>query len=113
MTRRYTLKTASKLGALKSSRTSSPEIWLLGERCSAYRWRDSVLGSCGELREPVVLMLREKPKWWIPWRVRVPMQNTGTDQPVRALKAGNAAGAKGLGQIAKTVTQLPYGRRRS
>ena len=26
------------------------------------------------------------------------MRSTGTDQPVRARKAGNAAGAKGLGQ---------------
>src|SRR5215210_8034447 len=28
----------------------------------------------------------------------VPMRSTGTDQPVRARKAGHAAGAKGLGQ---------------
>src|SRR3954467_630538 len=28
----------------------------------------------------------------------VPMRSTGADQPVRVMKAGNAAGAKGLGQ---------------
>ena len=31
-------------------------------------------------------------------RVRVPMRGTGADQLVRAMKAGNAAGAKGLDQ---------------
>jgi len=36
-------------------------------------------------------MLREKH-----YSVRVPKQTTGADQLVRAKKAGNAAGAKGL-----------------
>ena len=45
-------------------------------------------------------------------RVRVPMRDTGADQSVRALKAGNAAGAKGLGQMAKIAAQLLSGRRR-
>lgn len=111
MTRRKT-KSASKLGALVSPRTSPPEIWLLGGRCSAFSWRDSVSGFCGELREPVVLMTREKSKWRKPWRMRVPMQSTGADQPVRALKAGNSAGAKGLGQMAKFSVQLLSSRRR-
>jgi hypothetical protein len=37
--------------------------WLLRRRCPALRWRDSDLGSSVELREPVVPMLTEKPKW--------------------------------------------------
>ncbi len=33
---------------------------------------------------------------------RVPTRNTGTDRLVVAMKAGNAAGAKGTGQVAAT-----------
>ena len=36
----------------------------------------------------------------------VPMRSTGADQPVRAMKAGNAAGAKGLGQAVVVDVQL-------
>src|SRR4051794_7597288 len=39
----------------------------------------------------------------------VPMRSTGTDQPVRARKAGNAAGAKGLGQAVVYNVQLATG----
>jgi hypothetical protein len=41
-------------------------------------------------------MLREKLKWEDPMRVRVPMQGTGTDQPVLVKKSRNGDGAKGL-----------------
>ena len=37
------------------------------------------------------------------------MRSTGTDQPVRARKAGNAAGAKGLGQAVVFNVQLATG----
>jgi hypothetical protein len=40
---------------------------------------------------------------------RVPMRNTGADQPVGAMKAGNSAGAKGLGQAAAFDVQLVTG----
>ena len=40
---------------------------------------------------------------------RVPMRNTGTDRPVVALKAGNAAGAKGADQAAGFRVQLATG----
>ena len=40
---------------------------------------------------------------------RVPMQRAGTDRPVRAKKAGNAAGAKGSAQAAALVAQLETG----
>jgi len=40
---------------------------------------------------------------------RVPMRSTGADQPVGAMKAGNAAGAKGLGQAAVVKVQLAAG----
>ena len=40
---------------------------------------------------------------------RVPKRSTGTDQPVRAMKAGNAAGAKGLGRAAAFGVQLATG----
>src|ERR1019366_1763475 len=39
----------------------------------------------------------------------VPKRSTGTDRPVRAMKAGNAAGAKGLGQAAASRVQLATG----
>src|SRR4051794_38879638 len=39
----------------------------------------------------------------------VPMRSTGADQPVRAMKAGNAAGAKGLGQAVVLNVQLATG----
>ena len=39
----------------------------------------------------------------------VPKRNTGTDRPVRAMKAGNAAGAKGAGQAAVVRIQLATG----
>ena len=39
----------------------------------------------------------------------VPMRSTGADQPVRARKAGNAAGAKGLGQAVVFNVQLATG----
>ena len=40
-------------------------------------------------------MGREKLKWEDPMRVRVPMQGTGTDQPVLVKKSRNGDGAKG------------------
>ena len=39
----------------------------------------------------------------------VPKRSTGTDRPVRAMKAGNAAGAKGSGQAATSWVQLATG----
>jgi len=45
--------------------------------------------------EPVALMTREKSKRRTV-RMRVPKRGTGTDYPVVAKKAGNAAGAKGI-----------------
>jgi len=41
-------------------------------------------------------MLREKPDREAPFRVRVPMRDTGAEHPVVAKKARNGAGAKGL-----------------
>jgi len=40
---------------------------------------------------------------------RVPKRNTGTDRPVRAKKAGNAAGAKGADQAVAFRVQLETG----
>src|SRR4029078_5384590 len=58
-------------------------------------------------------MLREKYKWRPPrgahHEASVPMRSTGTDQLVRARKAGNAAGAKGLGQAVVVMSKLPTG----
>jgi hypothetical protein len=42
-------------------------------------------------------------------KASVPMRSTGTDRPVRAMKAGNAAGAKGSGQAAAFGVQLATG----
>ena len=39
----------------------------------------------------------------------VPKRSTGTDRPVRAMKAGNAAGAKGSGQAVVFGVQLETG----
>ena len=40
---------------------------------------------------------------------RIPMQRFGADRPIRAKKAGNAAGAKGSAQAAVLVAQLVTG----
>lgn len=40
---------------------------------------------------------------------RVPMRGTGTDRLVVAMKAGNAAGAKGSGQVVAFTAQLETG----
>lgn len=40
---------------------------------------------------------------------RVPKRSTGTDRPVVAMKAGNAAGAKGSGQVVAFGVQLATG----
>jgi len=40
---------------------------------------------------------------------RVPKRSAGADQLVRAMKAGNAAGAKGLDQAAAFYVQLATG----
>jgi hypothetical protein len=40
---------------------------------------------------------------------RVPKRRAGADQLVRAMKAGNAAGAKGLDQAAAFAVQLATG----
>ena len=42
-------------------------------------------------------------------KARVPKRDAGTDQLVGAMKAGNAAGAKGLDQAAALTVQLATG----
>ena len=59
---------------------------MLCSRYPAYMWRDSNLGSFVELREPVVLMLREKIQVVEAARIRVPMQSTGTESLVVVMK---------------------------
>ena len=50
----------SKPGAFPYPGINLQETWLLCRWHPAYRWRESDLGSRAELREPVILMLREK-----------------------------------------------------
>ena len=77
----------SKMGAFASPMISLQRTWLLCRRCPAFRWRESDLGFYRELREPVVLMLREKRKREEPSSVRVLMQGTGAEQSIVAMKS--------------------------
>jgi len=87
---------------------SAPGAWRLGVRQPVYRGREPGLGSYAELREPG-LGCQGRSTSGESHEARVPMLSTGADQPVRAMKAGNAAGAKGLGQAAAFDVQLETG----
>src|SRR5260364_238055 len=75
------LEKTSKLEALALFRINLLATRLLSRWCPAYRWRESDAGFYRALREPVALMPREKQKTEI-LSMRVPMQGTGTEQPV-------------------------------
>jgi hypothetical protein len=77
----------SKVGAFASPIISLQRTWLLCRWCPAYRWRESDLGFYRELREPAVLMLREKRKREEPSSVRVLMQDAGAEQSVVAMRS--------------------------
>src|SRR5208337_5190199 len=98
----------SKPGANGTSGTSAPGTWLLGVRQPAYRGREPGPGSCAELREPG-LGCQGRSTSGESHEARVPMTSSGADQSVRAMKAGNAAGAKGLGQAAALCVQPATG----
>lgn len=51
-----------KLGGDSYPGKSLSGTCLLYRQRPAYRWRESILGYCVELREPVVSMIREKSK---------------------------------------------------
>jgi len=99
---------SSKPESSDYSGTSLPETWILGRWRPAWRRREPGSGSRAELWEPVALMQREKHKW-NHHEAQVPRQSTGTDQPVVATKAGNVAGAKGLGRAVAFGVQLGTG----
>ena len=65
----------------------------------------ALLGNCGNLS----LRCQGRSPSGDHHKASVPMRSTGTDQPVRAMKAGNAAGAKGLGQAVVFNVQLATG----
>ena len=101
-------KVLPKPGAAKPSGMSAPGAWLLGARQPAYRGREPGPGSCAELREPG-LGCQGRSSSGESHKARVPMLSSGADQSVRAMKAGNAAGAKGLGQAVAFCAQLETG----
>src|SRR3954464_365321 len=65
----------------------------------------ALLGNCGTLS----LRCQGRSPRGDHHEASVPMRSTGTDQPVRARKAGHAAGAKGLGQAVVVNVQLATG----
>jgi hypothetical protein len=83
-------------------------LGFLGVRQPAYRGREPGTGFCAELREPG-LGCQGRSSSGESHEARVPMTSSGADQLVRAMKAGNAAGAKGLGQAAAFCVQLETG----
>ena len=87
---------------------SAPDTWLLGARQPAYRGREPGPGFYTELREPGS-GCQGRSSSGESHEARVPMPGAGADQPVGAGKAGNAAGAKGLGQAAALCVQLETG----
>ena len=83
-------------------------LGFLGVRQPAYRGREPGPGFHAELREPG-LRCQGRSSSGESHEARVPMLSAGADQPVRAVKAGNAARAKGLGQAAALYAQLETG----
>ena len=67
-------------------------IWALMRNCGNQSFRCQGRSSSGRSRE-----------------ARVPKRSTGTDRPVRVMKAGNAARAKGASQTAVVCVQLATG----
>ena len=102
------MKCCQNRGANELSGISAPGTWLLGVRQPAYRGREPGPGSCAELREPG-LGCQGRSSNGESHEASVPMLRPGADQPVRAMKAGNAVGAKGLGQAAAFCVQLETG----
>ncbi len=92
----------------KTPGISLSATWLLDRRRPACRGREPGLGSRAELREPV-LGCKGRSSSGRNHKARVPMPRTGADRPVRAMKAGNAAGAKGSGQAVVFGVQLETG----
>jgi hypothetical protein len=76
---------------------SLSDTWVLDRRRPACRGREPDLGSRAELREPV-LGCEGRSTSGRNHEARVPTPSTGADRLVRAMKAGNSAGAKGSGQ---------------
>jgi hypothetical protein len=99
---------SSKPGLVWFSGISLPETWVLGRWRPAWRRREPGPGFRTELREPVALMAREKHKWQKPRGESTEAEHW--DGPtVRAMKAGNAAGAKESGQAVALGVQLATG----
>ncbi len=108
MTRRNPKDLSSKPGTSSFPGMSLSGIWVLGRRRPAFRGRESDLGSRVELREPV-LGCKGRSTSGRNHEARVPMPDTGADRLVVAMKAGNAAGAKGSGQAVVFIVQLETG----
>ena len=83
-----------------------PDYWADGGRCiGGVTLIQASVRNCGNQS----LRCQGRSTSGINREARVPMRSTGTDRPVRAWKAGNAAGAKGSVQTAVFDVQLVRG----
>ncbi len=99
----------SKPGTTLFSGISQPEDCRLGWWHPAYRWHDPYSGGFAQLREPSAGMKSEKAQGFRMLRPKVAMPCDGTDWVVRAMSAGNAAGAKDPSQKGNREIQLATG----
>ena len=97
-----------KTGGDQNPRRSPGGACLLPGRCPAYRRRELEPGSCTE-RGNLSSRCEGRNPSGRPTRVRVPMRDTGADQPVVATKSRNGDGAKGLDRPAEPTGQPGMG----
>ncbi len=83
-----------------------PVDWLGGVRCAGgVTLLQALLGNVGSGRADAKGEIQVVGAT----RMRVPMQRTGADPPVVAMKSGNADGAKGRGHSVLSVGQPAWG----
>jgi hypothetical protein len=108
MTHRYLSNRRRNQGRLQllGQACRVPDDWASGGRCrGGVKLIQAVVRNCGNQS----LRCQGRSTSGKHHEARVPMRGTGTDRPVRAMKAGNAAGAKGSSQAAAFGVQLATG----
>ena len=108
MTHRYLSKCRQNQGRLHllGQACRAPDDWASGGRCrGGVKLIQAFVRNCGNQS----LRCQGRSTSGKHHEARVPMRGTGTDRPVRAMKAGNAAGAKGSSQAAALGVQLATG----
>ncbi len=108
MTHRYLSKCRQNQGRLEllGQACRRPDDWASGGRCrGGVKLIQAFVRNCGNQS----LRCQGRSTSGKHHEARVPMRGTGTDRPVRAMKAGNGAGAKGSSQAAALGVQLATG----